>query len=117
MERTRILEIKKQRITDPGKSGNIQIALAELNGARDLYMDSSEQLTALTSELKAVNERLWDVEDALRDCEQAKDFGPRFIELARSVYRHNDQRAALKRQIDERLGSNLIEEKSYTPYE
>jgi hypothetical protein len=61
------------------------------------------------------NEALWDVEDALRRCEAVGEFGPRFIELARSVYHHNDRRAALKRTINEALGSRLVEEKDYAP--
>jgi hypothetical protein len=59
---------------------------------------------------------LWQIEDDIRDCERAGDFGPRFIELARSVYCQNDERAALKRKINSLLGSALIEEKSYAPY-
>ena len=67
--------------------------------------------------MKAVNEALWQIEDEIRLCERDDDFGPRFIALARSVYRTNDRRAALKRQINERLGSQLIEEKSYASSE
>jgi len=62
-----------------------------------------------------VNEALWDIEDAIRGCEREGDFRPKFVELARSVYHNNDQRAALKRRINERLGSAIIEEKSYSP--
>ena len=76
----------------------------------------SRQLSGLAAQLKAVNERLWQIEDDLRACERQLDFGSRFVELARSVYRENDQRALLKRQINLLLGSRLIEEKSYTPY-
>ena len=63
-----------------------------------------------------VNETLWQIEDDIRDCERAKDFGSRFVELARSVYINNDERAAIKRQINEALGSELVEEKSYADY-
>jgi hypothetical protein len=63
-----------------------------------------------------VNERLWEVEDELRDCERRQEFGARFVELARSVYRLNDERGRLKRRINERCGSALVEEKSYRPY-
>ena len=66
--------------------------------------------------MRLVNETLWQIEDDIRDCERAKDFGPRFIELARSVYINNDERAAIKRQINEALGSELVEEKSYSDY-
>jgi hypothetical protein len=60
---------------------------------------------------------LWDVEDALRDCERALDFGSQFVELARSVYFTNDERAAVKRRINELIGSRIVEEKSYAPYD
>jgi hypothetical protein len=67
----------------------------------------------LTEKLAAVNERLWTIEDALRACEHEGDFGPRFVALARSVYRENDTRAAIKRAINTLTGSALVEEKSY----
>jgi hypothetical protein len=70
----------------------------------------------LTAALKQVNEALWEIEDEIRVCEGHRDFGPRFIELARAVYHQNDRRASLKRQINELLGSRLIEEKSYVSY-
>jgi hypothetical protein len=70
-------------------------------------------LAALETELKAVNARLWEIEDKLRGCEAAGEFGDDFIALARSVYRENDHRAALKRRVSELLGSAIIEEKSY----
>jgi hypothetical protein len=66
--------------------------------------------------LKAVNETLWRIEDDLRRCERAEDFGPAFVELARSVYQTNDRRAALKRQINALLGSEIVEEKGYCSY-
>ena len=67
----------------------------------------------MVAELKSINESLWRVEDEIRACERDGDFGPRFIELARSVYQTNDRRAAVKRRINERLGSEIVEEKSY----
>jgi hypothetical protein len=76
----------------------------------------SETLNNLTIKLKEVNERLWIIEDDIRSCEAAKDFGPNFIELARSVYHENDERARLKREINTLLGSSIVEEKSYKPY-
>ena len=84
-----------------------------LQSARDWTILSSDALKALTVELRSVNEALWDIEDGIRDCERAGDFGTKFIELARSVYAKNDHRAALKRKINVLLGSKLIEEKSY----
>ncbi|PKL95605.1 MAG: hypothetical protein CVV18_04830, partial [Gammaproteobacteria bacterium HGW-Gammaproteobacteria-8] len=66
---------------------------------------------------KTVNEQLWEIEDEIRGCERRRDFGERFVELARSVYRTNDRRAAIKRQINEQLGSTIVEEKSYAAYD
>ena len=113
IDKITILEIKSQRIRDAAKLGNVRAELATLVAANDCCLRPSAELTALSDELRSVNEALWTVEDDLRLCEQNHDFGSRFVELARSVYRHNDRRAALKRQINELLGSRLIEEKSY----
>ncbi len=74
----------------------------------------SAELDLLTADLRSINEALWVIEDEIRGCERNSDFGPRFIELARSVYQTNDRRAAVKRRINERLGSQIVEEKSYT---
>ena len=112
-----ILELKNERITDPAKLVNVRIALEDLQRTRDANLPTSPELDILVTELHAVNGRIWDVEDELRHHERRSDFGPEFIERARSVYRENDHRAALKRQIDEMLGSRLLEEKSYTAYQ
>ena len=92
---------------------DLALQLDALTAARDDAVRPSPELTRLTADLQAVNEALWDIEDAIRCCERDQDFGPRFIELARSVYRNNDRRAAIKRAINDLLGSRLIEEKSY----
>jgi post-segregation antitoxin (ccd killing protein) len=113
IDKITILEIKQERITDAAKLANIKTELDLFCVARDRAIKKSPELDALTAELKKTNAVLWEVEDALRLCEGAQDFGQRFIDLARSVYRHNDHRSALKRQINELLGSKLIEEKSY----
>jgi hypothetical protein len=113
IDKITILQIKSQRIRDAAKLANVHAELATLLAANPCCMRSSVELTVLSDELRSVNEALWSVEDELRLCEQNQDFGSRFVELARSVYRHNDRRAALKRQINELLGSRLIEEKSY----
>jgi hypothetical protein len=113
IDKITILEIKCRHIREPAKLGNIRAELATLVTAHDRCVQPSAELTALSDDLRSVNEALWTVEDELRECESKRDFGPRFIELARSVYRHNDRRAALKRQINELLGSRLVEEKSY----
>jgi hypothetical protein len=90
--------------------------LAALGEASALTVPQSGELTRLIARLKAVNEALWEVEDELRRCERLEDFGERFVGLARSVYRHNDERAALKRRINEFLGSLLCEQKAYAAY-
>lgn len=116
IDKITILEIKKERIGDPVKLHNVTTELEELVSIRDRELAGSDELSSLTAELKAVNERLWRIEDEIRDCERRKDFGPTFVELARAVYRQNDSRAALKRRINDLLGSRLTEEKSYPDY-
>jgi hypothetical protein len=116
IDRITILEIKAARITDEAKRANIGVELSELTAARQGAVAASAGLAALTGELKEVNEALWDIEDEIRALEAAMDFGPAFIELARAVYKTNDRRSAIKRKINELLGSRLIDEKSYTPY-
>ncbi|MEM0987321.1 MAG: DUF6165 family protein [Pseudomonadota bacterium] len=116
IDKITILQIKSERIADPGKLANVRIELETLEKSRDSALTASPKLDSLTADLKAVNETLWQIEDDIRDCERDGDFGPPFVELARSVYVTNDQRAALKRAINELLGSRLVEEKSYKPY-
>ena len=115
LDKISILEIKLERIADRAKQENVRCELAELAAVRQSLPQTAD-LAGLTVELKSVNERLWEIEDDIRDCERRQDFGPVFIELARSVYRQNDRRVALKRQINELLGSRLIEEKAYAAY-
>jgi hypothetical protein len=116
IDKIAILEIKAARIEDTEKLRHVRLELTVLCRARDAAIPRSAELDELTSRLKAVNELIWQIEDEIRDRERKRDFGPRFIELARSVYRNNDQRADLKRQINHLLGSRLIEEKSYAAY-
>lgn len=116
IDKITILEIKTERIADPDKVANVQRELRSLTTARHEALPSSPELDALTAELRRINERLWEIEDDIRDCERKRDFGERFIELARAVYRTNDRRAAAKRQINELLGSRLVEEKDYAAY-
>jgi len=113
IDKITILEIKRERLVDAAKLKNVQSELAMLEASRDRAIAPSDELTGLTAELREVNEALWQVEDELRQSERAGDFGPRFIELARSVYQRNDRRASIKRQINQWLGSRLMEEKSY----
>jgi len=116
IDKITILEIKSERLTDAAKLDHVRAALQALRTACAQTLPASERLQALTAELRAVNETLWQVEDDIRLCERNDDFGPRFIELARSVYRENDLRAALKRRINDLLGSEIVEEKSYASY-
>src|SRR5437016_2244950 len=111
LDKITILQIKRARITQPEKLRNVQVELDTLEAARAASIGGSQRLDQLTADLRAVNESLWVIEDDIRDCERAGDVGPRFIELARSVYFQNDRRAVLKRQINDLLGSTIIEEK------
>jgi tetratricopeptide (TPR) repeat protein len=117
LDKLLILEIKAERLRDPAKLRNVHAELAALTAVRARCVPDWPELHPLIAELKTVNVALWEVEDELRLCERAGEFGPQFIELARSVYRNNDRRAALKRTLNERLGSTLIEEKGYRAYE
>jgi hypothetical protein len=116
IDKITILQIKTEEIRDAGKLANVRAELDILTKARDEAVPASAELDALTRQLKEVNQALWKIEDDIRLCERAKDFGARFVELARSVYFQNDRRAAVKRQINELLGSTIIEEKAYMPY-
>jgi tetratricopeptide (TPR) repeat protein len=113
IDKITILEIKSDRMSDAAKLRNVRTELAALQAARDGTYEVSGPVSQLTDELRTVNETLWKVEDELRRCEASQDFGSRFVELARSVYRQNDRRAALKRKINELLGARIVEEKSY----
>ncbi len=115
LDKITILEIKRRRLTDPEKQRNVALELAHL---RDRWASAKIDidLSPYMVELEAVNEVLWEIEDAIRECERRQDFGPRFVHLARSVYRTNDRRADLKRAINALTRSTIREEKSYAPY-
>lgn len=116
IDKITILEIKSRKVTEPAKLANVLKELMLLSDVREREFPGHAGLAQLTRQLGAVNEKLWQIEDDIRDCERARDFGPRFVELARSVYVTNDERAGLKRRINELLGSALVEEKSYAAY-
>ncbi len=140
LDKLTILQIKARRIGDPAKRANVAVELAALEavaagaGLVDRALPGEVEnisadglvgvepaaglagLAAATAELVAVNGELWHIEDRIRDCERAGDFGPGFVELARAVYRTNDRRAALKALINQICGSQLVEEKSYAAY-
>ena len=116
VDKITILEIKLERITDETKLQNVRTEWTILTRARDANLPCSTELDDLTAKLKEANEKLWMIEDDIRNCERQKDFSDEFIRLARAVYFNNDVRARLKRRINELLGSPLIEEKSYATY-
>ncbi len=116
IDKITILEIKAARIADADKRANVMAELATLSDARAAAIPPDGEIDRLAAELRVVNEALWEIEDDIRACDRAGDFGPRFVDLARAVYRTNDRRAELKRAINLHLGSRLVEEKSYKPY-
>jgi hypothetical protein len=115
VDKITILQIKSDRMRDEEKLVNVRKELKLLseklgdNAARD-------DIKQLSARLYEVNAALWDIEDDIRDCENAGNFGDRFVQLARSVYITNDKRAELKRDVNIALGSGLVEEKSYQAY-
>lgn len=113
IDKITILEIKNQRIASAPALANIRRELDALEAVVAAQLDVTAGIAALREQLRDVNMRLWDIEDAIREHEQRQDFGPGFIALARAVYYHNDERAALKRRVNIDSGSGLVEEKSY----
>jgi 3-methyladenine DNA glycosylase/8-oxoguanine DNA glycosylase len=113
-DRLTIIEIKLERIAAPEKQLHLRREYETLCRLRDTIAE--EKLAALVAELKELNAQLWQIEDGIREHERRQDFGPSFVALARAIYRQNDRRAAVKRAINERCGSTLMEEKSYTAY-
>ena len=116
LDKLTILDIKAERIDDAEKRSNVLHERQVLEEVWDEANLETRETVRLRAELKRVNEALWEIEDAIRECERDSDFGPRFIELARAVYKTNDRRAAVKRAINETLDSTIIEEKSYKAY-
>ena len=116
LDKITILRIKSARIGDAAKLANVRHELALLEQTWAASVPQGAAIAADEQALEAVNARLWDIEDRIRDEEHAQRFGERFIELARAVYICNDERAAIKKRINVALGSALVEEKSYRPY-
>jgi hypothetical protein len=116
IDKITILEIKLENIEDRSKRANVARELAVLTRTLDREIGDDAGVAALRADLKAVNAELWRIEDDIRARERARDFGAEFIALARSVYRVNDRRAELKRQLNLLTRSALIEEKSYAAY-
>lgn len=113
IDKITILRLKSSRMVDPGRLANVRHELAVLDGARCSHLRDSVELTRLEAALMDINSQLWDIEDDIRRCERDGDFGPAFIALARSVYKTNDLRADLKKQINHLTGAAIVEEKSY----
>lgn len=116
IDKITILEIKEQRISDKTKLANVRRELAALNAVQEASIGESAELDRLTKDLKAINVKLWDIEDEIRDRERDLDFNKRFVSCARAVYKTNDRRAELKYRINELLGASITEEKSYPTY-
>ena len=116
IDKITILKIKLENINNGAKLANIRREYEILMDTFRSQVEETEDLRALIDELRAINQKIWDIEDEIRDLERAKDFGDQFVAVARSVYRSNDRRAAAKRKINELLNSVIIEEKSYTDY-
>ena len=116
VDKLTILDIKAARIADAARRANVLREQELLRETVAREVPASAELDALTLDLRSVNEALWIIEDEIRDLERAKDFGARFIELARAVYITNDKRAALKKAINRLVGSDIVEEKSYKAY-
>jgi len=116
IDKLTILDIKLEKIKDESKLANIRLEHAVLMKAFRNSIKETDQLKALIANLKHVNTMLWTIEDSIREQERAATFGEVFLKLARSVYRTNDQRAAIKREINELLNSAIVEEKSYASY-
>ena len=108
-----ILEIKKTKIFNKEKLENIEKELISLNETMKKFISDHERITSLVNNLKEINLKLWDIENGKRAAEKNNDFGEKFIELARNVYKFNDERAKIKLAINNALGSNIKEVNSY----
>jgi hypothetical protein len=116
LDKITILRIKSQRIGDPAKLANVRLELRVLEETWSASAYAKVDIEAEIGALATVNERLWVIEDDIRDQERAQAFDAEFIRLARAVYFENDERAAIKRRINTKLGSAIVEEKSYRDY-
>ncbi|NBD30234.1 MAG: hypothetical protein GVY31_09370 [Alphaproteobacteria bacterium] len=114
IDKLTILRLKSERIDDPAKLTNVLHEHQVLTRTANEYLPEDTELAALWVELYRINSRLWVIEDDIRACEAREDFGASFIALARAVYGTNDERAEVKKKINTLLGSDLVEEKSYT---
>ena len=116
LDKITILRIKSQRMEDVAKVANVRLELELLERKWQESGAAVAEVAVDERALQNVNERLWDIEDRIRDKESVQTFDRDFIELARAVYIANDERAAIKKRINQKLGSRIVEEKSYRPY-
>jgi hypothetical protein len=116
LDKITILRIKSARMNDPQKLANVRLELDALEQTWGASAYAKADIEAEMTALLKVNERLWVIEDDIRDKERAQAFDAEFIRLARAVYFENDERAAIKRRINLKLGSSIVEEKSYAKY-
>ena len=116
LDKMTILEIKSERIDDTKKVMNVRHELELLGKVWSDSVKEDEVIANLRQQLKTINEKLWEIEDGIRNEEQQNRFGKKFIELARAVYVTNDKRAQIKKDVNLYLGSEIIEEKSYRDY-
>ena len=113
IDKITILEIKKDKIADREKLANVEKELTSLNQTLKKYITDPNKISNFKEDLKNINLKLWDIEDGKRSAEKNNKFDEKFIELARSVYKFNDERAKIKLAINNALGSNIKEVKSY----
>jgi predicted nuclease with TOPRIM domain len=113
IDKITILEIKKTKISNKDKLNDIEKELSSLNETMKKFIPNNSNIQDLINKLKEINLKLWDIEDGKRAAEKNNEFGEKFIELARNVYKFNDERAKLKLTINNSLGSNIKEVKSY----
>jgi transcriptional regulator of nitric oxide reductase len=116
LDKITILEIKSERMEDPEKVANVRAELALLQDTWANAVPEDGVVRDLHAQLREINEALWEIEDDIRDKERLKEFDERFIELARGVYFTNDRRSQVKKRLNQHLGSQIVEEKSYKDY-
>jgi len=116
IDKITILRIKSRRMTNPQKLANVRLELKALQDTWASCAYAQAEIEADENALLAVNEHLWAIEDEIREKERAQSFDHEFVRLARAVYFTNDERAAIKRRINDKLGSRIVEEKSYSDY-
>ena len=113
IDKITILEIKKEKIKDKDKLIEIEKELLSLNDTMKKFIPNNSEISKFKDSLKDINLKLWDIEDGKRSAEKNNNFGEEFVELARKVYKFNDERAKIKLAINSTLGSNIKEVKSY----